>query len=246
MTTVLKVGGSLITDKTEPESIDRGTLDRVATELATATPDAMAIVHGGGSFGHPVAAAHGLSDRQAVRDPRAINAVVAAMTTLHGAVLEALTDAGLPAVSVPPRAAYRKRQDGSLDGIVSPTAALIAEGFVPVLHGDVVVHADAGCSIASGDAIALQLADALEVDRLGLCTGVSGVLDRNGEVVDRIDRFADVADAIDDPSGTDVTGGMAGKVRIMLDVPAPASIFGVDDLDAFLAGGRPGTTVGGQ
>ncbi len=243
MTTVLKIGGSLITDKSDSHTIDERMLDRVAAAIAGADPDAIVLVHGGGSFGHPVAAAHGITDRDIVCDPRAINAVVAAMTTLHETVLEVLTDAGVPAVSVPPRAIYRKRTDGTLEGSTETIAEILAAGFIPVLHGDVVVHDAAGFSVASGDGIALHLAGALEADRIGLCTGVAGVLDRDGKVIDRIERFGEVADAIDDPEGTDVTGGMARKVQTLLEMSTPATIFGIEQLDTFLAGNRPGTTV---
>jgi isopentenyl phosphate kinase len=38
---------------------------------------------------------------------------------------------------------------------------------------------------------------------------------------------------------------MAAKVRALLALSAPATIFGPDDLGAFVSGDDPGTVVGG-
>jgi isopentenyl phosphate kinase len=119
---------------------------------------------------------------------------------------------------------------------------MLAEGFVPVLHGDVVVDETAGGTVCSGDTLVVALADALDADRLGVCSTVPGVLD-GGEVVPEITGYEAVADVLGGSDATDVTGGMAGKVRALLDVDGPASIFGLDDLGRFLAAGQPGTTV---
>ncbi|MFW6045379.1 MAG: acetylglutamate kinase, partial [Natronomonas sp.] len=59
MTTVLKLGGSVITDKTEPETVDHSSLRTAA--VAIGTTDDLVVVHGGGSFGHHHAAAHGVT-----------------------------------------------------------------------------------------------------------------------------------------------------------------------------------------
>ena len=89
-----------------------------------------------------------------------------------------------------------------------------------------------------------SLAGSLGADRVGLCTTVPGVLDGDGEVIDRIEAFEDVESAIGASEATDVTGGMAGKVRALLGLPMPAYVFGPAALPAFLAGGEPGTRVG--
>ncbi|MGM0372404.1 MAG: isopentenyl phosphate kinase, partial [Halobacteriota archaeon] len=41
------------------------------------------------------------------------------------------------------------------------------------------------------------------------------------------------------------TGGMAGKVRALLDLDTPARIFDPDGLAAFLDSGTPGTRIDG-
>ena len=66
----------------------------------------------------------------------------------------------------------------------------------------------------------------------------------SGAVIDRIDSFDAVADALGGSDATDVSGGMAGKVRALLDLDAPAHVFDLDGLEEFLNGSEPGTRIG--
>jgi isopentenyl phosphate kinase len=123
---------------------------------------------------------------------------------------------------------------------------MLGEGFVPVLHGDVVAHAGAGVTILSGDEVVTSVAEAIDAARVGFCSTVPGVLDDEDAVVPEIRAYDEVADYLGGSEATDVTGGMAGKVRALLDLGAPASIFGPDALREFLAGEDPGTRIDGR
>ena len=55
---ILKLGGSILTNKDAIGEIDNENLSRVANEIRNAldnNPDDLIIVHGAGSFGHPPA-----------------------------------------------------------------------------------------------------------------------------------------------------------------------------------------------
>ena len=244
MTVVLKLGGSVVTRKGERETIDEAALSRAADAVAAAADD-LVVVHGGGSFGHPAADAHGLSRTAGTRDAAAALDVHDAMCLLSEAVVSRLQDRGVSALPVHPLSAAARDATGHLDLSTGPIEAMLVEGFVPVLHGDVVVHAGEGVTIVSGDELVVELARTIDADRVGLCSAVPGVLDGGGEVVPRIRAYDEVADALGGSDDTDVTGGMAAKVRTLLDLGVPAHVFGIDGLEAFLAGGSPGTLVEG-
>jgi len=254
MTTVLKLGGSVITHKRQRETVDDEALATAAGLVgesvgSTAGDPAakpggrpLVVVHGGGSFGHPAAATQGVSTTAGTRDAAALVEVHRAMGRLTDRVVAALHTAGVPALPVRPLSVVRRTDTG----VTASTAAvegMLAEGFVPVLHGDVVVDDGAGGTVCSGDTLVVALADALGADRLGVCSTVPGVLDDNGEVVPEITDYEAVADLVGDSNATDVTGGMAGKVEALLDVAGPASVFGLDELGTFLETGQAGTTV---
>ena len=241
-TTVLKLGGSVVTEKDTPETVDAEALGRAAAAVAT-VPGRVAVVHGGGSFGHHHAAEYGVSSTDGTRDDGAIRAIHGAMKRLNEAVVQALVEAGVAAVPVHPFSAATRTADGTLRLESGAAATMLDEGFVPVLHGDAVVHAGTGATIVSGDELVVSLARTLGADRVGVCSSVPGVYDAEGELIDRIGSFGDVADAVGASDSTDVTGGMAGKVRELLSLDAPAYVFDLDGLEAFAAGGDPGTEI---
>ena len=243
MTRVLKLGGSVVTRKDEPETVDETNLGALADAIAE-YPDDLVVVHGGGSFGHHHASTYGVTTTQGSHDAAAARDIHGAMKDLNDAVVAALADRGVPAVPVHPFSTASRAKTGDLLLSAGAINTMLSEGFVPVLHGDVVAHAGEGVTILSGDELVTDLAEQLGADRVGLCSAVPGVLDTDGEVIARIEAFEDAAGALGGSDATDVTGGMAGKVRELLALSVPAYVFGVDDTHAFLAGGTPGTRVG--
>jgi isopentenyl phosphate kinase len=242
---VLKLGGSVVTEKDRDETVDGAALARAAAAVADAT-ETLVVVHGGGSFGHPHAETWGASTTDGVSDVDGVTAIHGAMTTLNKFVLRALQNEDVPAVPVHPFSAAHRDRDGALSLPSAQVRTLVDEGFVPVLHGDLVAHAGEGATVLSGDEIVTSLADSLSADRVGVCSTVPGVLDADDTVVDEITSFEDVADVLSESAATDVSGGMAGKVRALLELGSPATIFDLDALHAFLDGDQPGTTVHGS
>jgi isopentenyl phosphate kinase len=246
---VLKLGGSLITEKDRPETLDDGALgaacDAIADALADGSVERLVVVHGGGSFGHHHASEHGVSTTEGTRDPAAVMDIHGAMTTLNRAVLGRLRERDVPAVPVHPLSLSARPEgvDGDLDLPRASTATLLGEGFVPVLHGDGVATAGEGVTVVSGDELVVELAAGLGARRVGGCSTVPGVLDADGAGIPAIDSFDAVADALGASDATDVSGGMAAKVRELLALDAPAHVFGAAGLAPFLRGEAAGTRI---
>ena len=241
-TVVVKLGGSVVTEKDEPETVDREALADAARALA-GFDGSLVVVHGGGSVGHYHAAEHGVSTTTGTRDAGAALAIHGAMAELNRVVVDALQEAGVAAIPVHPLSTASRDGNGELALPTDQVSRMLDEGFVPVTHGDGVVHAGEGITVLSGDELVVKLATAVDADRVGVCSTVPGVLDADDVVVDRIESFADVADVLGASEATDVTGGMAGKIRSLLDLGVPAQVFGPGAMDAFVAGDAPGTTV---
>jgi len=246
MTTVLKLGGSLVTEKETPETVDWASLRTAVSAVADHAETAQVVlVHGGGSFGHQAASAYGVSASDGTHDAVAVSEIHRSMGDLNDSVLATCHEYGLPAVPVRPLSVAHRDTDGDLCFPADPVETLLGEGFLPVLHGDVVGHARSGATVLSGDDIVVSLARALDAGSVGLCTTVPGVLDADGAVIDEIRTFEAVADVLGGSDATDVTGGMAGKIRRLLELDTPASVFDLDALDTFLETGTAGTVVRG-
>jgi len=246
---VLKLGGSLITEKDRIETIDEDALaaacDAIAAVLEDGVVEDLVLVHGAGGFGHHHASVHGVSTTDGTHDAGAVFDVHGSMVRLNHAILSRLHDRDVPAIPVHPLSTSARPDgvDGDLDLSIGSTATLLEEGFVPLLHGDGVATRDAGVTIVSGDELVVRLADRFAGSRVGLCSTVPGVLDDDGSVIPEIRSFEAVADVLGGSDATDVSGGMAAKVRELLALDAPASVFGADGLEPFLRGADPGTRI---
>jgi isopentenyl phosphate kinase len=223
--TVIKLGGSLLTRKREEGRLRPKLLRRLSEEVAAA-PVPLVLLHGAGSFGHQGALRAGLAAPPSVEIPEARRRrgavlVSAQVRELHLRVLRALTDAGVPAFSVPAGASALNRA-GHLESLdPAPFLRALERGLVPVSFGDVVPDAEWGFSILSADTIALSLAAALLPRRVLFVSDVDGVLEypegKSGRprVLTRVDRSS-LANLLARPGAPDVTGGIRGKLEVVL------------------------------
>lgn len=219
----LKLGGSLITDKTAVESLHGERLQRLAREIADVRrrrPDLRLVIgHGSGSFGHAAAATYGTRDgARSAEQWLGFCRVSEAAARLNRIVCEALLNAGVPAVSLQPSASARCR-DGVLENLATkPVEAALDAGIVPLLYGDVAFDGVRGGTIISTEQVLGFLTQRLRPRWLLLAGDTAGVYDGDGSVIGQItrDNFSEIKGALGGSAGTDVTGGMANKVQAML------------------------------
>ena len=191
---VVKLGGSLITNKRARASLRAGALKRAASQLVLAHEVvSLVVVHGAGSFGHHEAKEHGLRHGGTVRAcPRhvAVGEALtrAAVRTLNAHVCVALAHAGIPACAISP-ADCGTVTDGygarvlESEGLDAAVRAALARGQVPVIHGDVVPDeasrastAPRPVSILSGDVILHHLALTLAASAAVTVSDVPGLI----------------------------------------------------------------------
>ncbi|MDE1822409.1 MAG: isopentenyl phosphate kinase family protein [Euryarchaeota archaeon] len=221
---VIKLGGSIITRKSEPYRLRPKVLDRLGREVALGWEQGkrpIVLLHGAGSFGHPRAKAWGLSRPPPGRANRERGAALTAydVRRLHLHVLRSLLDAGVPARSVPPFP-FLENEEGKLRSFeVRPFREILAAGGVPVSFGDVVRDTAWGSSILSGDTLAVHLANDLPSRRVLFVSDVPGVLVKGSDGRSTLLRELEGGvppSLVPAPDRPDVTGGIRGKVEAML------------------------------
>lgn len=212
---LVKLGGSLLTDKAGAAAFRRGNARRALGEVAKAEIPVV-LLHGAGSFGHPAVARTGLGRSpldSARRD--AVGEVLAALAELEAHVLEASHAAGLRPVPVPLHMAVRQ-EEGQLSGLpAADVSELLDDGFTPVLHGTIVRDDALGWTVLGADRILAELAGELAPRVAIFATDVDGVYDTDpaidgAELVARIRPDTKVVHGLG--RGDDVTGRMAGKL----------------------------------
>jgi isopentenyl phosphate kinase len=246
---ILKLGGSVITDKGAECRVNRATLTGIATTIARAPQSGIIVVHGAGSCGHPEAQKYQLDKGVEAGQTEGIAVTHHVVSALNAEVVSAFRDAGIQALGVHPLHACVADKGRLIAFECRHLKKMLALDMVPVIHGDVVMDLSHGACIVSGDQLVHYLAVALKCTRVGLATDVPGVLD--GErVVPEITPQTANALHIGNSSHTDVTGGMKGKINELLGLAAAGSgadIFEVSRLGDFLAGkDHGGTKVRGE
>ncbi len=221
--TFVKLGGSLITDKTRPYAARHETIERLAREvsqtLAAAPALRLLIGHGSGSFGHWAARPYGT--RGGVTTPaqwRGYAQVAAAAARLNRIVVDTFLQAGVPVWSLQPSASARCH-DGDLQHVdIHPIHTALAHGLIPLIYGDVALDDARGGTIISTEDIFVHLAEHLHPARILLLGEVEGVLSSDGRIIPRITPadLPRLEESLSGAAGVDVTGGMGDKVRRMI------------------------------
>ena len=221
----LKLGGSLITDKTGVETVRPAVIERIAAEisqgLSIRTDMQLLLGHGSGSFGH--VAADKYQTRQGVHSShewKGFAEVSDSAARLNQIVRNALRQVGLPAVSFQPSASA-VCQNGALSSLeTGGISRALDANLIPIVYGDVAIDTVKGGTIVSTEELFAYLALELSPNRILLAGESTGVLDSDGAVIQELSRnnLDKYTSALGNSRGTDVTGGMATKVYGMVDL----------------------------
>lgn len=257
----LKLGGSLITDKTRPYSPRPEKLDLIGREIASAIrKDSelhLILGHGSGSFGHT--AATKFNTRQGVSGRTAWHGFAEVWfqaSKLNRIVIEALHNAGLPAITFSPAASITSNGGKIMKWDHSPILTALNHGLVPVIHGDVVFDESLGGTILSTEDLFSHLVHYIRPQRIllaGLEAGVWADFPENTHLIPEITskNFSQYASGFGEAKGADVTGGMLAKVTEMLSLidqfpDLEVLIFSGElqgNLSKALEGNNPGTLL---
>lgn len=213
---LLKLGGSVITDKATPGKFRRPATKRLLGELKRSGVPAV-LFHGSGSFGHPPAKKHGAGSRPL--KPEGVSEILAAANQLHADVVHVAQEAGLKPLSFPLHQTVTSEQGQLEDYPVQRLQRAVEEGYMPVLSGTLVRDMELGWRVASADELMADLASELSPRLALFCTDVDGVLGPDGLLPKAspavLEHLWDAGGR-----GDDVTGRMAGKLERAFQVAA--------------------------
>lgn len=239
---VVKLGGSLITDKCGHRVVREQVLERLAQELAAAVIGSRRRVllgHGSGSFGHVAAREYGTHRGRG--GAVGVSATQAAAAELHGVVMDALRAAGVPAYSVAPSSFLVTAAGKPVSVASEATGRALGRGLVAVTYGDIVMDRSQGHAICSTETALLALTRRLrrqgaDVRRAYWLGDTDGIYDEDGATIPRLSttEARRLGAEVGGSAGTDVTGGM----RHRLDTALAFARLGVESW--ILEGSRAG------
>ena len=226
---ILKIGGSILTNKDAPESeVDSDSLKRIAREIKSSLDNSskeLIIVHGAGSFGHPPAKKYkiGQSFDESEYPQKRIGfcEIQNAVKKLNMLICEEFISQDLPVIAIPASSFIKATSKRITEGNLDIFKSYLSKGFIPVIYGDVVLDSDLEFCVISGDQIIQYLAGNLNPQQVILGTDVDGVYNKNPKTHDDAifyEKFSSMEDldTLEGTTNVDVTGGMVGKIKELL------------------------------
>jgi len=205
---LIKLGGSIITNKDKPLSSRRKTIDNIARKLKS-IDEPLIIVHGGGSYGHYWSVKFHMHTKPAKYNLRDVSVVKNAMVELNKIILDTFLKNKMNPYCLPPTDFVSGNKP--IAKKINEIKLIAKSGLIPITYGDALWYGKGKSYILSGDKIMTILARVLR-PRLSIF-----VLNVDGLYSDFKKKTL-----IDDMKGqkpsfmkisNDVTGGMKRKVE---------------------------------
>lgn len=198
----------MITDKSRPFSYRPDVVTALAEEIAS-SDEKVVVVHGGGSFGHPLAKQHGLSSHAGSPSAAGVPQTRSAMWELDQLVCKTMMEFKLNPYPFSPFDILARAKPGAA---AQWLRGLLKTGLTPLTFGDVFLTPD-GFRILSGDSIVQEIARILKPERCVFALDVDGVYEGDSRVIipelspSKIRKMSVAA-------AEDATGGMKTKLEV--------------------------------
>lgn len=242
---IIKLGGSIITNKNKPLPTLRipiiKQISRRLKNIYQSGKYQIILIHGAGSYGHPLAKKYGLHLGMKTREQKyGFCLTDQSMFKLNSIIMDHLLQACIPAVSLPPRS-FIKQSVGKLKDFDYQLIKLyLAQNQIPVLFGDVVLDDKWGCSIISGDTLVSYLAKNLKADQVIFLSDVDGIFDSDPKKNPKAKLIPEVTDknlkqilqGLTANNQNDVTGEMQGKILTIKENLTHIPIYIINGLKA--------------
>lgn len=205
---LIKLGGSIITNKEKPLSPRKKTIDNIAKQLKKIS-EPVIIVHGGGSFGHYWSVKYDMHTKPAKYDYHGVAVVKNSMIDLNKIILDSMTKNKLNPYCLPPTDFMVGNKP--ITSKVKEMKKIAESKLIPVTFGDALWYGQKKSYILSGDKIMSIIAKALRPRLSIFVLSVDGLYSNfktKRLIYDMKDQHASIQDI-----PMDVTGGMKRKVE---------------------------------
>lgn len=217
---LIKLGGSVITHKEKPMSVNNISIDRILKALASVKVPII-LIHGGGSFGHYWSTKYNMHSKPEKYSSEGIAIVHESMISLNHIIVKSMLKLKMKPYAVPPFSIILDKKP--LGKKIFELTSMTRDKITPVTYGDIVYRTPHKYSILSGDELMSMISSVIKPTKVIFAVNVNGIYkDPYGdEVIPLIEEkssvnFSDVK--------FDVTGGMKRKFREALKI----SLTGID------------------
>ena len=225
---LIKLGGSIITNKEKPLSPRKKTIENIAKHLKK-IDEPIIIVHGGGSFGHYWSVKYDMHTKPMKYNTHGISIVKNSMIELNKIILDVFLKNKLNPYCLPPTDFMSG--DKPITNKIKEIEKIANEGLIPITFGDALWYGHKKTYILSGDKIMTHISKILK-PRLSIFA-----LNEDGLYSDlkskKLIHELKGENPIISKNNMDVTGGMTRKIEEAIKI----SKMGIDVF--FVNGNKP-------
>jgi len=156
---LLKLGGSIITNKEKPLTPRKKIIENIAKSLKKIN-EPVIIVHGGGSFGHYWSVKYDMHTKPKKYDMHGVAIVKNSMIDLNKIILDVFVKNKLNPYSLPPTDFMCGNK--SIPSKIREIEKIAKAGLTPITYGDALWYGNKKTYILSGDKIMTHLAKILK------------------------------------------------------------------------------------
>lgn len=214
---LIKLGGSVITDKTKPYTLKLDVLKQIIKKLAEIKCPFI-ISHGQGSFAHTSAQEFG--GNKGYKNKIGLAKISLDVQVLQEILIKELLKVGIPAIGIRPIGLMFANKGKILQHNFEILEEALTQGFVPVVCGDLVFDKNWKTNIFSGEKILLFLAQYFlkknyTLSRIIQVTNTNGVYDNNKKTIKNItnNNWGNIKKYIYKSLEVDITGAMFHKIE---------------------------------
>ena len=204
---LIKLGGSIITNKEKPLSARRKTIDNILNQIKRIREPKI-LVHGGGSYGHYWSVKYDMHTKPAKYDMRGVSIVKNSMIDLNKIILDSAVKNRINAYCLPPTDFMNGNKP--IKNKILTINEIAKSGLTPVTYGDALWFGKKKSYILSGDVIMNIIGKILKPRLSIFVLDVDGVYS-NTKSKKLIHDFKKEKPIIS-KNKIDVTGGMTRKI----------------------------------
>ncbi len=205
---LIKLGGSIITNKQKPLTPNLSAINKIASQLKK-IKEPIVVVHGGGSFGHYWSVKYDMHTKPAKYNKKGVSVVKNSMVELNKIILDSFLKHSLNPYCLPPTDfMFGNKADQKK---VREIEKIAKAGLVPISYGDVMWYGENKFYILSGDKIMGVLSKILKPRLVIFVLNVDGVFSdmKTKKLLSEIKGEKTEISEVE----MDVTGGMSRKIK---------------------------------
>ena len=227
---LVKLGGSLITDKAKLNTLRPEIIHRVIQEIADIIrlreDLRILLFNGNGSFGHPIAKKYQIPQGYNGKNVIGFWLLQQKTKQLNQIIVDALLEHNISAIGFQPSTVFWSKSLNYYHLNLNILEQFLERKIIPVLYGDGIIDQDQGFNIISSDHLLNLIIKYLSVKpKYSIETVVNlgdydGVLDDQGQLIEEINNlnYDTHRHCIKGSEHLDISGGMANKIQALLEL----------------------------